>query len=352
MTVATPPAALPSLSARVKLYQIGQGFAVLSFLQAAVDLGLADALGDEPQDAQELASAVAADPDALNRLLRALSCHGVFERIGDQSYRHTELSLMLRSDAPWGAPAVIRFGWMHVPLTVLQHTAEAVRTGKAVFPKLFGTDAQKYFVVDDPEAGGIFNRAMVANTVLLNNAPALVEGLNLTGTETVMDVGGGLGKLLIELLNRHPNLSGVLLELEQVVGDADPSLREGGSLADRCRVVAGDCRESLPGGADVYLFKHMMYMFDDETVVRSLRNAAEAGAPGARVIVADMLLDTGGPFEEIGASVDLLMVLMGGGKRRSVGEFAELFARAGLEFAGASPIEGDQSCLLEGRVQR
>jgi C-methyltransferase len=45
------------------------------------------------------------------------------------------------------------------------------------------------------------------------------------------------------------------------------------------------------------------------------------------------------------------MVLMGGGKRRSVSDFADLYARAGLEYIGASPIDGAQSSLVEGRVR-
>ncbi|GAB2862448.1 methyltransferase [Actinocorallia aurea] len=340
------PPPLPSLDARVALYRLGQGYATLQFVQAAIDLRVADALGDEPRSGASLAEAVGADPDALARLLRALACAGFFAETPDGLFTHTELSRMIAADSPWGAPDVVRFGWMHVPMTVLRHTADAVRTGEAVFPKVFGTDAQSYFIKDDPEAGGIFDRAMTANTMLLNNAPALVEALAVEPGQTVADVGGGHGRLLAGLLDREPTARGVLVELPEVVGGVDARLRPGGDLADRAELVGGDCREAVPAGADVYVYKHMMYMWDDETVVRVLRRAAEAGAPGARVVVVDMLLGGGGPFEQVGATVDLLMVLMGGGKRRSVAAFADLFARAGLVYRGATPVEGDQSVLV------
>ncbi|MEY9876234.1 C-methyltransferase [Streptacidiphilus sp. MAP12-33] len=344
-------APLPSLEARVTLYRIGMGFAALQFVQAAVDLGLADALGEEPRPAAELATTVGADADATGRLLRALARLGFFAETEDGAFRHTELSRMIRADAPWGAPDVIRFGWMHVPMTVLQHTAEAVRTGEAAFPKIFGTAAQSYFVNDDPDAGAIFNRAMTANTILLNNAPALVAALDPKPGETVMDVGGGQGQLLRGLLEAHPDIRAVLLELEQVLPSVDERLRPEGELGSRVELLAGDCREAVPAGADTYLYKHMMYMWDDETVVRVLRNAAEAGAPGARVVVVDMLLGGTSPFEEIATAVDLLMVLMGGGKRRSVDDFAALFEKAGLAYEGIRSIEGDQSVLLTARVR-
>ncbi|MDX3575392.1 MULTISPECIES: methyltransferase [unclassified Streptomyces] len=342
--------ALPSLEARVKLYRIGMGFAALQFVQAAVDLKVADALDDEPLGAEELAKAVDADPDALGRLLRALSCHGFFEALEDGRFRHTELSRMIRQDSTWGAPDVIRFGWLHVPVSVLHHTADAVRTGEAAFPKVFGTQAQSYFVNDDPEAGAIFNRAMTANTILLNNAPALVAALAPRPGETVMDVGGGQGQLLLQLMEAYPDIHGVLLELEQVLPGVDERLRAGGALAARAELLAGDCRESVPGGADTYLYKHMMYMWDDDTVVAILRNTARAAASGARVVVVDMLLGGDSPFEEICTAVDLLMVLMGGGKRRSVDQFAALFEQAGLDYQGARSIEGDQSVLLTALV--
>jgi C-methyltransferase len=341
---------LPSLEARVQLYRIGQGFATLQFVQAAIDLKVADVLGDEPLALSQLAEAVGANADALGRLLRALACHGFFEESAEGRFSHTELSRMIRSDAPWGAPDVIRFGWMHVPMAVLQHTAEAVRSGQAAFPEIFGTNAQSYFVNDDPAAGAIFNRAMTANTILLNNAPALVEALDVKLAETVMDVGGGQGQLLVQLLERYPTALGVLLELDQVLHEVEPKLAPGGQLARRTELLVGDCRDFIPRGADIYLFKHMMYMWDDDTVVKVLRNTARSGDPGVRVVVVDMLLGGDSPFEAVCTAVDLLMVLMGGGKRRSVQEFAALFEKAGLNYQGVQHIEGDQSVLLTALV--
>ncbi len=340
------PIGLPSLQARVKLYRIGQGYAALHFVQAAIDLKLADSLDDEPQTAGQLAAVIGADADALGRLLRALACIGFFADAGDGRFAHTELSRMIRSDAPWGAPDVIRFGWMHVPVTVLQHTAEAVRTGEAAFPKVFGTSAQSYFVNDDPEAGAIFNRAMTANTILLNNAPALVAALDLRPGETVMDIGGGHGQLIAQLLERYPASIGILFDLPQVTPGADARLQPGGELSDRAELVSGDCRAAVPGGADTYVLKHMMYMWDDDTVVRVLRNIVATARRGARVVVVDMLLGGNGAFEEIGTAVDLLMVLMGGGKRRTVAGFTALFERAGLAYKHTVALEGDQSVLL------
>lgn len=343
-------AALPSLEARVKLYQISQGFAAMQFVQAAIDLKLADALDDQPRPAAQIAETVGAKPDALTRLLRALASIGFFAETEEGVFRHTELSRMIHSDAPWRAADVIRFGWMHVPMTVLQHIPEAVRTGEPAFPKVFGTNAQSYFINDDPDAGAIFNRAMTANTILLNNSAALVELLDLKPGETLMDVGGGHGQLLVQLLERYPQARGVLFELAQVLPGVDERLQPGGTLADRVELVSGDCRESVPSGADIHLYKHMMYMWDDETVLKTLRNVAASAASGSRVVIVDMLLGGNTPFEEVGTTVDFMMILMGGGKRRSVRDFVALFEKAGLVDRGVVGIEGDQSVLLTAEV--
>jgi len=66
-------------------------------LHVVADVGVADALGDSPLTAVEMAAASGANAEALQRMLRLLSAHGVFEQ-RDGRWAHTELSRMLRTD--------------------------------------------------------------------------------------------------------------------------------------------------------------------------------------------------------------------------------------------------------------
>ena len=89
------------------LQQIGGGYCVARCLHVAADLGIADFLDAVPRTAQELAKDLGADPDALCRILRLLSTHGIFEAEGD-TFRHSPASHLLRSDHPHSMRAFAR----------------------------------------------------------------------------------------------------------------------------------------------------------------------------------------------------------------------------------------------------
>ena len=73
-------------------------------VHVVAELGVADALGDEPADAATLAARTQADADALHRMMRLLSAHGVFAAT-DEGFVHTAASRQLREDEPgWRAP--------------------------------------------------------------------------------------------------------------------------------------------------------------------------------------------------------------------------------------------------------
>src|SRR4051812_1934663 len=100
-------------------------------LHVAAELGIVDALAEEPTTTETLATAVGADPDAVGRLLRLLEGHGVFTSECAGRWRHTPASRLLRSDAPMSLRAFARMlGGPAIweSLTALEHT---VRTGQA-----------------------------------------------------------------------------------------------------------------------------------------------------------------------------------------------------------------------------
>ena len=82
-------------------------FAVPRCLHVVADLGVADALGESPRTAADLAALVHADADALGRVLRLLAAYGLFESRGD-AFAHTPASLLLQTDHPQSLRAFVR----------------------------------------------------------------------------------------------------------------------------------------------------------------------------------------------------------------------------------------------------
>jgi hypothetical protein len=137
------------------------------------------------------------------------------------------------------------------------------------------------------------------------------------------------------VLAAHPTLHGVLFDQGHVVVGAEAVLRAAGVL-DRCEVVAGSFFESLPEGGDAYVLKWIVHDWEDEESVAILRTCRNAMAHDAVVLLVER--DLGAPNEDAGAKLaDLNMLVMPGGRERTVDEYAALFDEAGLRLASTHP---------------
>ena len=318
-----------------RMRELGISLAFAAQMRAAARLGIADALGDQPRPAAELAAAIDADPDTLDRLLRALTSHGVFVETAPGHYAHTDLSQLLREDHPASLKYLML--WFTAPWTwqVWPRLDEAVRTGKPAFTEIYGADFFAY-LRSDPESAEVFHRAMTEASRI--SSDRVVDVLDVTDVRTVVDVGGGQGHLVATLLRRYPQVRAVLYDLATVVAGALAEIREGGELADRCQVVAGDCRVDVPAGADLYLFKNVLE-WDDESTLAALRAVRRCGQPGGRVVLVQNLVEDT-PELTVTTAMDLFMLLNVGGKKHTRRGLAQLLEAAGLRPDGVEPVPG------------
>ncbi|MFD3544563.1 methyltransferase [Streptomyces sp. NPDC058655] len=342
---ATIPATIPAATPHVpvpahtpqpamRLRELVFGAACAAAVRAAARLGVADALGETPATAAGLAAALDCEPQPLERLLRALTCYGVFAETEDGRFVHTEMSRLLREDDPHSLRYISL--WCTEPWTwqVWPRLDDAVRSGGSVFPDLYGKGFFDYLHEDAPESAHVFNRAMTTSS--RQSALDVAELLDLTGVCVVADIGGGQGHVLAGLLEKHPEVRGVLLDLPGVVAKADPRLRDGGPLADRAAIVAGDCREEVPVEADLYIIKNILE-WDDESTRRTLRNVLDAARPGARVVVIENLVDDS-PSMKFTTAMDLLLLLNVGGAKHTRESLVTRMADAGLLVGEVRPV--------------
>ncbi|MCX4740651.1 methyltransferase [Streptomyces antibioticus] len=327
-----PPPASPPPSMRLR--ELAFGAAAAAALRAAARLGVADALGERPTTVDDLAAAVKTEPRQLRRLLRALSCYGVFAERPDGTFAHTDVSRLLREDDPHSLRAITL--WCTEPWTwdAWPKLDEAVRTGHNVVQDLYGKEFFVYLNEDAPESADVFNRAMTTSSV--QSARDVAEFLDLSGAASVADIGGGQGHVVASLLEKYPAMRGTLLDLPRVVENADARLREGGALAGRVEVVPGDCRAAIPVQADVYIIKNILE-WDDESTARTLRNVIAAGGPGTRVVVIENLVDDT-PSMRFSTAMDLLLLLNVGGAKHTTDSMVSRLTEAGLVIDDIRPV--------------
>ncbi len=280
------------------------------------EFGVADALGQRPASAEELAAATGMNADALHRMLRLLAAHGVFAS-GPQGYSHTEASRLLRSDHPQSLRSFARMIGMPVIWRSFTDLGHAARTGT---PATDWAGLMAYFS-EHPDEASLFNRAMVGKSVGV--AHAVVESYQFGSFRTIADVGGGRGHLLQGILERVPTASGILFDLPHVIADASAA------ASPRLRLLAGDFfRDPLPD-ADAYILMEVLHDWPDGEAAEILAAVRRAAPPHARVLIVEALVsESSGPH--FGKMLDIIMLAVTGGRERTPSEYERLLASAGL----------------------
>jgi hypothetical protein len=337
----TQPAA-PSTGAEASqhVFSIATGYIASTALYVAAKLNIADHLASAPKNVAELARATGATEDALYRILRALAAVGVFEEIAPRVFGNNPPSETMRSGAQGSTHPMTL--WMCDPfhLRVYAEVMHSVMTGQPAAEKAVGMPVFDYFQ-HDPELWEVFNNAMTAFSQFI--VPAAISAYDFSGIETLVDVAGGHGQVLTSILERYPSTKGVLFDLEHVIAGAVPRLRAAG-LADRVTTQAGNFFESVPGGGDAYIMKHIIHDWDDERALLILRKIKAVMKPGGRVILIESVIAPGNA-PDFGKLIDLEMLLMPGGRERTEEEFRALFARAGFDLKRVIPTASPLSVL-------
>jgi hypothetical protein len=324
------------MSAARDLRRMVNGYQLAQALHVAAVLGLSDALDGGARTAGELAEAVGADGDALERLVRALAAAGVYTCDEQGRYANTELGAALRTDAPGSVAGWARLIGRPYYWQAWSSLLHSVRTGENAFASQHGESIWAYRV-GHPDELEIFDAAMTALSAAVSDA--VVDSYDFGRFATVVDVGGGRGGLLAAILARWPGLRGVLFDQPAVIEAAGPLLTAAGA-ADRCRRVGGDFFGGVPAGGDAYLLKAIIHDWPDTESVAILRGVRDALPDGGVVLLVEQVLDLA-PDPLRTALSDLNMLVAPGGRERTLEQYRALLARADLRLTEAVSTQTD-----------
>lgn len=326
-----------------QLLELLGGKWVTAAISAAAELGLADALAEGCTTLEALTDKLGCDAGALLRLLRVLNGEGLVEVDVHGRYSLTPLGETLRSGALRELARFVGAPFMWQPWAELPRALRSARA--SAFALSQGQDLFEY-LDSHPEEAALYHAAVDAFT--RREARALAETFDFSEVERVVDVGGGLGTLLVELAERYPALQCVLFDRAPVVAQARAG-DAGRRLGSRLETIAGDFFEGVPQGADVYVIKHVLHNWDDAHAVRLLSHCAAALRPGGHVLVIEGLLLPGNRRDAT-RLLDLEMfVLCGKGRERSKPEFRALLSQAGLKLVSSSDLAGTTRLLVATR---
>jgi hypothetical protein len=199
----------------------------------------------------------------------------------------------------------------------------AVRTGAPAYHTVFGRPFWEDLAAH-PDVAASFDALMGPAGHGTPDPEVLVSG-GWEAVRTVVDVGGGTGSLLAEILRARPTIRGTLVDSPATVARSREVFLAAG-VADRVTAVAQSFFDPLPAGADLYLLKNVLGDWPDREAGILLSRCAEAARPAGRVV----LLGGISPEDRPGPSPELLMLVLVGGKGRSLAEFHQLAGASGL----------------------
>lgn len=308
-------------------------------IYVASELGIADLVAEDPKTAEELAQQTKVHSGALYRVLRALATIGIFAEDADRRFSLTPLAESLRSDVPGSLRA---FGIM-LGAEFYQSWGEllySVQTGDQGYQKRYGVPFFQY-MTEHPERHAIYDAAMMVHGIA--ETEPMLDAYDFSVFRTVVDVGGGQGRMLAAILERYPTVEGILFDLPAVV-DRSVAIISELDLSERCRIVGGDFFSSVPA-ADAYVLRHIIHDWDDKDAVTILRNCRDAMNPGGKVLVVETVIP---PLNEpcFGKWLDLMMLIVGG-RERTEEQYHRLFQQAGLKLNRIVPTAHEVS-IIEG----
>jgi len=320
------------------IMQLASGFMAAKHLFAANELGIFEALADDPATIEALAARTGLTTRAARISADAMVALGLLERDGD-IYRNTDVAAtFLAGTGPADLRPFLRL-WDKISYPSWCQLAEALARGPA--SEIFEIDEEQQEIL----SAGI--EAVQAGT-----AAALPQVFDFSPHRRLLDIGGGTGSWSIAVARAYPHLRGAVFELPAVVDIARRRVADAG-LSGRIDVIAGDAMaETLPSGYDVFLVANLVHYWSPAQNRSFLRRVRDAAEGGSTLLLADF-------WTNATHTEPVMAALMAGefavhlrnGDVYSVDEVRDWLPEAGWRFVEHVGLAGPQSLIVAKAVE-
>ncbi len=323
--------------AQQHLSQLINGFWAAQVVAAAAALELPEHMADGPCTAEALAAASKAHTASLRRLLRAMVSLGLCSQEPDGRFALSDVGQHLRADAPGSmrGRALFTGDMLWKQFGDLTHQ---VKTGGRTQQVVSGAEGFE-ILKNDPPRLHAFQQAMAESSRMA--ARAALGVYDFGRFARVLDLGGGYGGVLGEVLSANPRQTGVVFDLPYLEAGARAYLESAG-VADRAQFLGGSFFEAVPRGFDLIVMKFIVHDWDDEEAGAILAKAREAAEPSTTLVLLEHVIP-----EVVEVSIDHQaairadLTMMGmGGKERTAEEYRVLLAGAGWRLTRVIPSSG------------
>ena len=320
------------------ILEVAMSFAVPRCLHVIAEIGVADALGENPRTAADLAASTGAHAGALEGALRLVSAYGVFEE-RDGGYIHTPASRLLRTDHPQSMRSFVRMLGLSITWKSFEALSHTIYTGESAAEQIMPGGIWAY-LARHPEESRIFDEAMTGRAH--SQIAGIVSSYDFSPFNTIADIGGGRGHLLKAVLEAAPNATGVLFDLPHVVEHAARA------PSDRVKLQPGDFFKAALPVCDAYLVMQVIHDWSSTEAAQILDAIRHAAPAHAKLLLIEGIV----PEDSIPGLIKMADIFMGvlfGGKERTRREFEGLLAGSGFRLDRVIDV-GLGASILEASV--
>jgi hypothetical protein len=321
------------------LMQMACGYMASSSLSAIARLRIADRLTAGPRPVSELARDTSTQEDILFRVLRALSTVGIFVETEPRVFANSPSSEFLRTDHPASLHYMTVWMCNRFHFETYADMMPTLRDGSNPVERIYKKPAFEVLFAD-PELAKEFNNAMTGFSATV--IPAVLDVYDFSHIGTLADIAGGHGFVITAILQKYPDMKGILFDLPQVVTGAKERVEKLG-LTDRMQVIAGDFWQAVPP-ANAYVMKHIIHDWDDEKALKILSNCSVHLRSGGKIILLESVIPSGNA-PHVGKWSDIEMFMGPGGRERTELEYRELFRRGGFKLNRIVPTKSPLSVI-------
>ena len=266
--------------------------------------------------------------------MRALLELGLVQVDGQGVFHATQIGAHLGIDHEFSL-ATAASHWGDPSARAWSGLAESLRTGDPNQPEA----GQDFFarLADRPSELAASHRMF--STYARHDYASLPSAWNFGIHDTILDAGGSTGELAFALLRKNPHMNATVMDRPEVEALFSPP----GDIADRCRFLGGDLFRKWPARSDAVILARVLHDWADNHARLILARAREAMPVGGSLYVVEMIPDetTGS-----GGLLDLNMLVMTGGRERTVNEFKDLLAEAGFGLRKVVPTKTVNSLIV------
>jgi len=301
------------------------GYKVTQCLYVAAKLNIADHLAAGKKSIDELSKLTNTKPDPLYRVMRCLAVLGIFQEEGNKMFSLNQAADDLRSNSE----NTMRDFVILCGEELYQSAGEllySVQTGKPAFDHIYGMSHWEYLEAN-PEKASIFHDAMEKGTGPMLRE--IISHYDFSPYERIVDVGGGKGQLICEILRQYPAIYGAVYDLPNAKEPALDYINTT-EIADRCTVLTGNFFDHVPD-ADLHILKVVLHDWNDQHAKLILRNSRKAMPHNGKLLIIEKIVEEG-QFKDLACLGDINMLVTLTGKERSLAEFQDLLNKSGFNF--------------------